>query len=83
MTNTENAEDLRVRLKEGLKEQFESVRNAKGMTQVNAVNQLVEWFVKQDGRYQSHILGQITLTHEEVCNILAGNAPTPKEPELA
>ena len=73
----ENEEDLRVRLKEGLKEQFEAVRNAKGMTQVSAVNALVEWFVKQDGRYQSHILGQIVLTAEEICKIAAGNASTP------
>ena len=75
----ENEEDLRVRLKEGLKEQFEAVRNAKGMTQVSAVNALVEWFVKQDGRYQSHVLGKIHLPPDEICQIAAGNLSTPKE----
>ena len=62
----QETEDLRVRLRNGLKERFENVRKGKGMSQVNAVNELVAWFVEQDGRYQSHIMGQITLSAEEL-----------------
>lgn len=67
----QETEDLRVRLRNGLKERFEKVRKAKGMTQVNAVNELVAWFVEQDGRFQSHIMGQITLSEEELAALFA------------
>lgn len=65
-------EDLRVRLREGLKERFENVRKRGGATQVAAVNELVAWFVEQDGRFQAHILGQITLTNKELAALFAG-----------
>jgi len=52
-------EDLRVRLKDGLKEQFDAVLKRKKMKQVTGVNQLVAWFIAQDDLFQSMILGQI------------------------
>ena len=65
-------EDLRVRLREGLKEQLEAVYSrGAGSTQVAAVNELVAWFIRQDERFQAHILGKITLTPQELAALFA------------
>lgn len=51
--------DLRVRLRPGLKEKLDDAIGAKKTSQQSAVNELVAWFVAQDGMLQSLILGQV------------------------
>ena len=63
-------EDLRVRLRDGLKEQFDAVVAAKRTTQQAAVNELVGWFVKQDPLLQSMILGQLGSESGDVLDLL-------------
>lgn len=66
----DDREDLRVRLRPGLKERLEKTMEAKQTTQTKLVNQLVSWFLDQEGLLQSVILGQIEPTEDLVELIL-------------
>jgi hypothetical protein len=71
----DDREDLRVRLRPGLKERLEKAMEAKQTTQTKLVNQLVAWFLEQDGLLQSVILGQVEPTEDLVELIPAPPAP--------
>ena len=66
-------ESLRVRLGPDLKKRFDDVLESKGISQVKGVKKIASWVVEQDGRFQAHILGQITLTDEELASLFAAN----------
>ena len=51
--------DLRVRLAPGLKQRFDGVVDSSGMSQVSAVNRIVEWFCSQDEVTRAVVLGSI------------------------
>ena len=51
--------DLRVVLLPGLKDRFDSLIRECGMSQVNSVNRLIEWFCDQDDVTRAAVLGSI------------------------
>lgn len=52
-------EDLRVRLRPGLKEKLDGVIEARKTSQQKLVNELVAWFVEQSAMLQTILLGQV------------------------
>jgi hypothetical protein len=64
-------DDLRVRLKKGLKDRWDALIAEKKTTHQAALNELVEWFVGvQDGLLQSMLLGQIKRDDRRVLELL-------------
>ena len=70
MNTKKNAEDLRVRLVDDLKERMDKAFAARKISQVEAVNALVHWFVLQDPMVQAMVLGQIPADDDLIATVL-------------
>ena len=51
--------DLRVKLTPGLKQRFDALVDDAGMSQINGVNRLIEWFCSQDEVTRAVVLGMV------------------------
>ncbi len=62
MKNSEEKKDLRVRLRGDLKPKFDNEIGRFRVSQVDAVNHMVEWFLRQPDNFKAIILGSIPET---------------------